>query len=441
MNLFEQVQNFLAGVATKGGNGATPTPPPPQPVAPFPVANDAVAYGVTIEPARVAPDALYWQAVEVHHCTPQENGGNHHIYVDMLDPAPGTQTSPFGQRVAGARARVSWEGADQTITLDKPLGEPGTSFPMWKWQVCSLLALGVPGQELPSDRVAGLHTGHPDEAPGNAMFHHSFRVVFSRVQAPKVIHADSVIYGVVHHAAGRTALLMQGSETLARQAILADEAFRFTGLIAGNYSVAVEGSTLRSEAKTVDGQNEVQFDLTLVLADSEIAGRVRGGAGRRLTLMRETTEVDAQIVAGADTYRFSGLPAGTYRVILAGTPISSAALALDGTNSLSADLGPPPLDRPLSHYVLFGAAELPATRVNLLLAQEFILTFGASFGFSPQEAAGASLVTIVGDIAAIPPQVDAELATHGALVQRIAGDAQAVADAFAARVASGRALG
>ncbi len=131
--------------------------------------NDAGAYGVLVVPADVPEGTTYWRVMRVHHLTPDENQGRHHIFLDALDEA--------GQRSFGAQARVSWSGGEQTITVDKPVGEPGANFPMWKWQVCALEMLG-----LPSDRVENLHTGHPDEPPGlgNTLFHHSFEVVYQR---------------------------------------------------------------------------------------------------------------------------------------------------------------------------------------------------------------------------------------------------------------------
>ena len=107
--------------------------------------------------------------MRVHHLTPEENQGRHHIFLDALDEA--------GNRQFGAQASVTWPGGQQTITVDKPLGEPGANFPLWKWQVASVEMLG-----LPSDRVENLHTGHPDEPPGlnNTLFHHSFAVDFQR---------------------------------------------------------------------------------------------------------------------------------------------------------------------------------------------------------------------------------------------------------------------
>jgi hypothetical protein len=137
--------------------------------------NDAAAYSVTIVPADATEGATYWRAVRVHHLTPEENQGRHHIFLDALDEA--------GHRVSGAQARVTWPGGEQTLTVDKPLGEPGTNFPMWKWQICAVEMLG-----LPSDRVENLHTGHPDEPPGqgNTLFHHSFEVVFQRAVSSAV---------------------------------------------------------------------------------------------------------------------------------------------------------------------------------------------------------------------------------------------------------------
>lgn len=131
--------------------------------------NDAGAYGVLVVPVDVAEGTTYWRAIRVHHLTRDENHGNHHIYLDALDEA--------GSRSFGAQARVTWPGGEQTLTVEKPLGEPGTNFPMWKWQICAVEMLG-----LPSDRVENLHTGHPDEPPGlgNTLFHHSFEVVYQR---------------------------------------------------------------------------------------------------------------------------------------------------------------------------------------------------------------------------------------------------------------------
>lgn len=139
------------------------------PADPIDLANEAAAYGVTLARVDIPVGAAYWRVQRVRHLSPEENHGNHHLFLDALDEA--------GQRSFGAQTRVTWPGGNYMMTVDKPLAEPGANFPLWKWQICSVEMLG-----LPSDRVGNLHTGHPDEPPGlgNTLFHHSFEVVFQR---------------------------------------------------------------------------------------------------------------------------------------------------------------------------------------------------------------------------------------------------------------------
>jgi hypothetical protein len=147
-------------------------------------------------------------------------------------------------------------------------------------------ALGQPGGELPSDVVTGIHTGHPDEGIGNTLFHHSFGIIFQKVQAPPV-------------------------------------------------------------PTTIPG------------------------------------------------------------------------------------------DKPLAHYVLFGPAEHPTTLASLWLAHDYLLTFRPAFGFNPDEAATAGLVTILAGEASVGPDIVDRLAAAGTRVYRISGSASEVAQALARRVAQG----
>ena len=106
--------------------------------------NDAEAYGVRVVPVAAPAGQTVWRTVRVHHLTPAENGGNHHIYLDLLDEQ--------GRRVNGARARVTWPGGEQIVTVDKPPTEPGTNCPMWKKQIYAVEALGLTrlvGAKLP----------------------------------------------------------------------------------------------------------------------------------------------------------------------------------------------------------------------------------------------------------------------------------------------------
>jgi hypothetical protein len=403
------------------------------------VVNDATGYGVQIQPANLPAGTAYWQVVRVHHLTPEENGGNHHIYLDVCDGAAGT--GQYGARVNNARLRVTWDGGEQIVAVDKPANEPGTNFPMWKWQVCAVECLGLQGQEIPSDRVTGLHTGHPDEAPGNTLFHHSFQVTFVKSQAAEVVYTDSVIYGVVHGGSGRTALLLKDGKEVARKSLAADETFRFPSLGAGDYVVAVEGTDFKSAVTRVNGRDQVMLDLTLVLRQSTISGKVKGGAGRTVSLLKGTTEVAKQAVAPDETYKFTGLEAGAYRVTLQGTQVASEVLNVNGVNAATADLAAPADDRAIAHYVLFGPNDKPRTRAALLLALDYILAFKATFGFSISEAHSAASVTIIGADEDVSMDAEKQLIAGGATVQRITGTLDDVAAALSARIASGRAFG
>lgn len=171
----------------------TPTPipipipePEPTPVPvpiiypPLPVENDAGSYGVTIGDCNPNPGEWYWQIVKVHHYTEDENDGRQNLFMDVLDEK--------GIRINGAKIQVWWgsgrAGETAIAVVDKPDNEPGTNIPLWKWQVVNAFVLGEP---MKSESILGVSTAHPDEPPGNTLFHHSFLCVWRRVQRPNVI--------------------------------------------------------------------------------------------------------------------------------------------------------------------------------------------------------------------------------------------------------------
>jgi len=209
--------------------------------------NDALAYGVGVEPAKVEAGQSYWMAIKIHHLTPEENQGRSLLYIDILDEE--------GRRAYGAQARVSWPGGSQVVTVDKPLSEPGTNFPLWPGQLCSVEVLG-----LPSDRVLGIHNDHPDEGPGNTRFHHSFLVVFQKVVKEE---GRSVIKGEVVGGAGKTIILVRQGETIAAQIIGEDERFAFEKLPAGVYTLTVPGTDLKVEEIKLDGFETITLRLVL----------------------------------------------------------------------------------------------------------------------------------------------------------------------------------
>ncbi len=88
----------------------------------------------------------------------------------------------------------------------------------------------------------------------------------------------------------------------------------------------------------------------------------------------------------------------------------------------------------LRHYLLFGAANAPATRSMLVNAQPYITRFATAFGFDLNAASNAQNVTIMGDTRAVDASAEQQLQNAGCRVERINGDQYAVAEAFADRV-------
>ena len=215
-----------------------------------PESNDAEPYGVFVVEADVPEEQPYWRAVRVHHLTPEENHGNHHICFDVLDEE--------GQRLYGSRLQVMWDGGEDVVVVDKPANEPGANFPMWRGQVCSVICVG-----LPSDRVEGLTTAPPDEAPGNTRFCHSFLVVYQRAIRRRVA-SESIIRGHVIGGSGLVVRLLADGTELARQTIAENDTFTFTGLAAGSYVVHVVGTPLISDPLALDGRNSIELKLSLV---------------------------------------------------------------------------------------------------------------------------------------------------------------------------------
>ncbi len=89
----------------------------------------------------------------------------------------------------------------------------------------------------------------------------------------------------------------------------------------------------------------------------------------------------------------------------------------------------------LSHLMLFGSPAAPSTRSLLLGARKYIFHFAPSLSFSPADATVAQHVTIVGDVRAVPTDLDAQLKNIGCQVERISGDQYAIDAIFADRVA------
>ncbi len=225
------------------------------------VINDAEAYGVEIIPAAVEPGQEYWKVIVVHHLTPEENSGRHHIFLDAVDEA--------GNRLYGTLFTISWDGGSDTVVIEHQPPEPGANFPMWKWQVCSVEGVGAP-----SDRVINLHTAHPDEAPGNTLFHHSFAITYLRTIAEEPGEpAYSAISGRVPQGGGHTVALLDAEQVIKTTVVGEDERYQFDDLPAGAYFVR-DLSDLRVAGPIfLDGRDAATLDFAPPLPEERIAAR------------------------------------------------------------------------------------------------------------------------------------------------------------------------
>lgn len=136
--------------------------------------NSASDYGVEILPVD-EPAAPQYRVAGVRHLNPEENGGNHHAYIDVIDTD--------GLRLWNTMVGVHQHGVGQFFArLDKPAHEPGCNHVLNLNVANNTVFVSEAGYQ--SERVTGLKSDHPDEGPGNTRGHHSFYVVFVRLDRP-----------------------------------------------------------------------------------------------------------------------------------------------------------------------------------------------------------------------------------------------------------------
>jgi hypothetical protein len=436
----------------EGETNGRPAPAPPQngdshrQLTPLgglpPLESNADDYGVTVEEASVEPGVEYWRAVRIYHLGPHENRGRHHIFIDAI--------SPLGDRVHNSRATITWDGGEQTVSLDKPEDEPGANFPMWKWQECSVSMLG-----LPSDVIHGLRTNHPDEPlpdgsqSGNTLFHHSFLVIFQKVTVPE---SAGVIRGkVVNYRPGLMVALLHDQNVVERAAVAEDGSFIFSPP-PGDYEVELED---QQQMVTVASDQEVAVEFTLIPHDSVVEGVIHDAHGLLLRLVHEGEALAEGKLGQSGSFRLRNLKAGTYfiQILQPGTiepVLQSGALELNGTNHLRIELSVPVSSEPptcsdieqdtepstsqdvstdsephdkaiLKRYVLFGAPDRSQTRTILTVLVPVLAEKRLTFGFEISEAAHAREVTIIGDEDTVPQSTLLYLTMRGVKVQRITG--------------------
>jgi len=146
---------------------------------------------------------------------------------DAVSSAPGRES-------LGREAKTSLPSTSPRMSPITCRCGAGRSAPWKSWD--------CPRGRLPSDQVTGLHTGHPEEGPGNTLFHHSFSITFLKVQAPAVVYAEYVPLRRDFACPWRTAVLHKDGEAFSEvDHPEAADTFRFSDLPAGEYVVSVRG--------------------------------------------------------------------------------------------------------------------------------------------------------------------------------------------------------
>jgi hypothetical protein len=121
--------------------------------------------GIKVIPAKVQPGQTYWKVTQAQFQDPQEGGGRHHIFIEVLDED--------GRRLLGQKVIISWPDGSTTVTTeDKPAPEYAANFPMYG-DVGSYSAR-MPGV---SDAVTGMGL------PGGRR-HVVYLLTFQRTTAP-----------------------------------------------------------------------------------------------------------------------------------------------------------------------------------------------------------------------------------------------------------------
>lgn len=115
----------------------------------------------------------YWKAVVLVPVAPEDNGGNHHVYVDLRNGDRNT-----------VKLGWTWEGRQSgeyayPVSFDKPANEPACNLAMFN----ATHSIWVDGR-YPSEKVANLHYRYKDApTPGSTYGHHSWYVAFAITEA------------------------------------------------------------------------------------------------------------------------------------------------------------------------------------------------------------------------------------------------------------------
>ncbi len=131
------------------------------------VSFDDPSYQIIIE----KPQNPIWRVLGIHHLSPEENRGNHNIYIEIL--------CKQDEREGFRAIHWTWIGrqlsqpAPDIFAGQKPHNEL-VDLPLNLGMIVSVWTNG-------SEIVKGLSSNYPDEMKGNTIGHHSFFICFQEI--------------------------------------------------------------------------------------------------------------------------------------------------------------------------------------------------------------------------------------------------------------------
>jgi len=395
--------------------------------------------------------------------------GTNQAQVDLSLPSP--DETPAGMRWT---VEDGGEGPGFSVVRCRVVGQPGRAVSLWTWgwggitqvtgskpeygsDACEFAPLG-PGtyfveleEPAPTDGTPQTVRAQIDLKPKRVAWVRFERTATEQPTAPAepstpveppAAPSNSIIMGAVTNGDG---LLVVLTGPIGKaQATVTSGRYRFEGLPAGTYRVAVLAADLASDelaardGLVADGQNQLTADFDLpapVHAESRVSGRVPGGAGRTVVLERSADGQDdvsadtyTTTVAQDETYSLGSLPAGTYKATVldtdppTGSTQTQGGIILDGTNSVRVDfdltaIGP---EKTIDHYLL--AAVLARAKDDFLAILRYVGRFRPTVGSDEAEARKARHVTILGGVSAVSALTEQGLRMSGCQVQRIETD-------------------
>lgn len=193
------------------------------------------------------------------------------------------------------------------------------------------------------------HAWYSERWPGGAL-----PVVWALKAEPKIARqwqsggaAGELIMltGTVAHAGeNRLVLVEKGGRERARALLDANSRYTVPELLPGSYLVRIPGTQVEQLVELTPEQPEVMlnFDLSpppVAVSRSQISGKVRGGSGAVITLLRASDGEEWVTMAHNDgAFRFVDLPPGQYNISVTPEGSRVEGIGLDGVNQREVEL-------------------------------------------------------------------------------------------------------